>query len=70
MITRFGLNDIVLEFLIETDFRFSRNWHINFEDLFTDDAGAVEGVVEPEVGGEGMVGGGGDDAVFEIVAGG
>jgi len=34
-----------------------------------DDAGAVEGMVEPEVGGERVVGGGGDDAVFEVVAG-
>ncbi len=38
--------------------------------FFGDDAGAVEGVVEPEVLGEGMVGGGRDDAVFEEVAGG
>ena len=37
--------------------------------LFGDDAGAVEGVVEPEVGGEGMVSCCGDDAVFEEVAG-
>ncbi len=35
-----------------------------------DDAGAVEGVVEPEVGGEGVVRGGGEDTVFEEVAGG
>ncbi len=35
-----------------------------------DDAGAVEGVVEPEVGGEGVVRGSGDDSIFEIVAGG
>ena len=34
-----------------------------------DDAGAVEGVVEPEIGGERVVRGGGDDAVFEGVAG-
>src|SRR2546426_11763413 len=34
-----------------------------------DDSGAVEGVVEPEVGGEGVVRSGGDDAIFEVVAG-
>jgi len=33
-----------------------------------DDAGAVEGVVEPKIGRERMVGGGGDDSVFESVA--
>jgi hypothetical protein len=43
---------------------------VEFEDFVGDDAGAVEGVVEPEVGGEGVVRGGGDDAVFEVVAGG
>src|SRR5229473_2816250 len=37
--------------------------------LFGDDAGAVEGMIEPEVSGEGMVRNGGDDAVFESVAG-
>ena len=35
-----------------------------------DHSGAIEGVVEPEVRGEGMMGDGGDDAVFEEVAGG
>jgi len=34
-----------------------------------DDAGAVKGVVEPEVGRERMVRGRGNDAIFEIVAG-
>ncbi len=41
----------------------------DLEDFLGDDAGAVEGMVEPEVGGERVVGGGGDDAVFEVVAG-
>ena len=35
-----------------------------------DDARAVESVVDPEIGGERMVRGGGDDAIFEGVAGG
>ncbi len=34
-----------------------------------DDTGAVEGVVEPKVGGQGVVRRGGGDAVFEGVAG-
>src|SRR5258708_13510658 len=42
---------------------------VELEDFLGDDAGAVEGVVEPEVGGEGMVGDSGDDAVFKVVAG-
>ena len=46
----------------------ARGGKVEFEDFLEDDAGAVEGVVEPEVGSEGMVGGGGDDAVFEGVA--
>ncbi len=44
-------------------------WEVEFEDFMGDDAGAVEGMIEPEVGGEGMVRNGGDDAVFEEVAG-
>ncbi len=47
----------------------SGGWEIQFEDFLGDDAGAVEGVVEPEVGGEGMVSRSGDDAIFEGVAG-
>ena len=46
-----------------------RGGKIKFENFLRDDAGAVEGVVEPEVGGERVVGRGGDDAVFEGVAG-
>ena len=42
---------------------------IQLEDFLGDDTGAVEGVGEPEVGREGMVGNGGDDAVLERVAG-
>ena len=41
---------------------------LEFE-LVRDDTGAVEGVVEPEVGGERVMRDSGDDAVFEIVAG-
>ena len=37
--------------------------------LLGDHADAVEGMVEPEAGGEGMVRNGSDDAVFESVAG-
>ncbi len=37
--------------------------------LFGDNARAVEGMIEPEVGGQGMVRNGSDDAVFESVAG-
>src|SRR5260370_5279356 len=51
--------------------------HLNFwggreiecEDFLGDDAGAVEGMIEPKVGGEGRVRSGGDAAVFESVAG-
>ncbi|SRR6266851_413290 len=46
-----------------------RGREVEFENLLRDNAGTVEGVVEPEVGGEGVVGRGGDDAVFEGVAG-
>ena len=47
----------------------SRAWKIEFEIFFGDDAGAVEGVIEPEIGGEWMMSCGSDDAVFEEVAG-
>jgi len=47
----------------------TRSREVELKDFLRDDAGAVEGVVEPEVGGERMVRGGGDDAVFEEVAG-
>ncbi len=42
---------------------------VDLEEFLRDDAGAVEGVVEPEVGGQRVVSRGGDDAVFEEVAG-
>src|SRR5258708_2693647 len=42
---------------------------VELEGFLGDEASAVEGMVEPEVGGEGVVGGGGDHAVFESVAG-
>ena len=48
---------------------FPRCGKVDLENLFGKDAGAVEGVIEPEVGGERVVRGGGDDAVFEEVAG-
>ena len=43
---------------------------VELEDFLRGDAGAVEGVVEPEIGCERVVGNGGDYAVFESVAGG
>ena len=48
----------------------ARGGDIELKDFLGNDAGAVERVVEPEVGGEGVVRGGGEDAVFEEVAGG
>lgn len=39
------------------------------EDFSGDDTGAVEDVVEPEIGSEGMMRCGGDDAIVELVAG-
>ena len=42
---------------------------IDFEVLLGDDAGAIKGVVEPEVGGERVMGDGRNDAVFEEVTG-
>jgi hypothetical protein len=47
----------------------ARGREVEFEKFLGNDAGAIEGVVEPEIGGEGMMGGGGDDAIFEEVAG-
>src|SRR6476660_6168783 len=43
---------------------------IEFEEFLGDNASAVEGVVEPEVRGERVMGDAGDDAVFEEVPGG
>ncbi len=37
--------------------------------LFGDHAGTVESVIEPEIGGERVVRGRGDDAIFEEVVG-
>ncbi len=55
---------------IDSELDLSRRRDNDLEDFLGDDAGAVEGVVEPEVGGERVVRRGGDDAVFEVVAGG
>ena len=44
------------------------SWKVEGEEFVGDDAGAVEGVVEPEVGSERVMRGCGDDAVFEGVA--
>src|SRR5271163_5171577 len=41
---------------------------VKFENFPGDDAGAIEGVLEPEVRGQGMVGDGGDDSIFKRVA--
>src|SRR5205085_5138037 len=49
------------------DLRFCRQ--VECEDFFGDDARAVEGVVEPGIGSEGMMSGSGDDAIFEEIAG-
>src|SRR5258708_6023771 len=55
---------------IDSELDLSRRRDNDLEDFVGDDAGAVEGMVEPEVGGERVAGGGGDDTVFEVVAGG
>jgi len=47
-------------------FNFAR--HTQFVNFYEDLAGAVEGVFQPKVGGEGRVSGGGDDAILEGVA--
>jgi hypothetical protein len=54
---------------LDVKLNFAGGWNVDFEVLLGDDAGAVEGVVEPEVGSERVMGDGGDDAVFEEVAG-
>src|SRR5229473_697675 len=54
---------------VYANFVFPRCGKVDLENLFGNDAGAVEGVIEPEVGGERVTSGGGDDAVFEEVAG-
>ena len=41
---------------------------VDFKDFVGDDAGAIEIVVEPEIGGEGMMGRRGHDVVFQVVA--
>ena len=43
--------------------------HVDLEEFLGDDSGAVERVVEPEVGGQGALLGDSDDAVFEDVGG-
>ena len=54
---------------MDVKLNFARGGDIDLEEFLGDDAGAVEGVVEPEVRGEGMVSRSGDDAIFEGVAG-
>jgi len=53
---------------INANLQLRQRRQIEIEDFLGDDAGAVEGIVEPEVGSERMMRGGGDDAVFERVA--
>src|SRR5258708_31051360 len=53
----------------ESRSRDNRGGQNDLKVFFRDDAGAVEGVVEPEVGRERMVRCCGDDAVFEEVGG-
>src|SRR5258708_23209985 len=55
---------------IDSELDLSRRRDNDLEDFLGDDAGAVEGVLEPEVGGKRVMRRGGDDAVFEVVAGG
>ncbi len=55
---------------VDVNLHLARSRDIDIEVLLADDSAAVEGVVEPEVGGEGVMGDGGDNAVFEEVAGG
>src|SRR5258708_40379035 len=47
-----------------------RSWNVQFEKLLAQDSSSIEGMREPEVRGEGVVGGCGDYAIFEDVAGG
>ena len=47
----------------------ARSRKVELEDFLGDDAGAVESMVEPKVGSQRVVHRGGDDAVFEEVAG-
>ena len=53
-----------MELKLMSEFRY-----VEFEALVGDDTGAIEGVVEPEVGSQRMMSGGGDNTVFESVAG-
>src|SRR5262249_48107581 len=55
---------IEMELKLMSEFRY-----VEFEALVGDDTGAIEGVVEPEVGSQRMMSGGGDNTVFESVAG-
>ncbi len=54
---------------VDANLHLTRGGEVELEDLLGDDAGAVESMVEPEVGGERVMRGRGDDAVFEDVAG-
>src|SRR5260370_16664891 len=47
-----------------------RSWNVQFEKLLAQDSSSIEGMREPEVRGEGVVGCCGDYAIFEDVAGG
>jgi hypothetical protein len=66
--TIFGFDDLVGEFGLDVEVNYQRGRDIDFKVLLGNDAGAVEGVVEPEVGGQGMMRSSGDNAVFEEVA--
>ena len=65
----FGFNDFVREFGRSVKLNLARSREVEFEDFLGDHAGAVEGVVEPKVGGKGMVRGSDDDTIFEDVTG-
>ena len=65
----FGFNHFVREFGSDVKLNFAARGDVDVEEFLGDDAGAVEGVVEPKVGGQRVMRYRGDDAVFEIVPG-
>jgi hypothetical protein len=55
---------------ISAQLNLAGGWKIDFESFLRDNAGAIEIVLEPEIGGERVMRCRGDNAVFEDVAGG
>src|SRR5437016_10460837 len=64
-----GFDDLVRGFGRDMKLNFAARGDVDVEKFLGDDAGAVESVVEPEVGGKRVMRYGGHDAVFEIVPG-